>query len=277
MNNEFDIFKKLLIILIIISILSLDFIQFQNIFASSIEDKYITNIEVDILADKFLSNFYLEQKRVLWNFGRRYIFYSEKTQERVSIQIGIYSSAKDAETVATNYLNSMSMIMTSGDSSINRVGNKCWWMPANSPDKTNIIFLRENVLFIIFSHNKKNLLGLANSIDEDITSGEDYIDIKNSISVPSIKSISLEKKSLKIGEASKITVSAIDEKIETLEYQFYPGVNRHINDPENVFTFKLTRNKFEKRCRDKYILKVIIINEKNIVSPISKIMIDCLE
>lgn len=251
----------------------------QEVLAASTDDSFVTRFNADEMAKKHLTDFNLVRKRAIWNRGKRFVYQSDNAQVKLSIQVGLQPSAKDAEEIALNYLSYLSIVMVEGPIPGETIGNKLWWKAPNSDPNnvTSIVFIRENALFIIFSHSYKKIKELAKSIDDDIIKGESYISIENSISLPVINTISVEKNSLRKGDSSKITVNAIDPNNESLEYQFLPGLIKGESDPENMFTFIASRDHVPEPFLGSHTIKVVVINESNVVSRISEIKINCVQ
>jgi hypothetical protein len=86
----------------------------------------------------------------------------------------------------------------------------------------------------------------------------------------------MEKDNVNLNNNVKIVINAIDPNNESLEYQFSPGLMKHKSDPENVFTFNASCNHIQEMSGS-YIIKLVVINESNVVSRISEVEINCIE
>jgi hypothetical protein len=126
------------------------------------------------------------------------------------------------------------------------------------------------------SHTYRDLKTFAKLIDDDIIKGESYVTIDKIIKPPEIKSISTKDNFVKMNANAKIAINAIDPNNESLEYQFSPGLVKFKSDPENVFTYKASRNHIREPDGTQTV-KIVVVNESNIVSPISEINIICIE
>ena len=238
--------------------------------------QYITKFDMDEMAKKNLADFALIRSRAQWNRGREFVFQRSSDQANVFIIIGIHQSPGDANDIALDYLNEISIRMKEGPLAGAAIGDKLWWWSPNSDSTnvTNILFLKENVLFILSSHSYKNLIDLARAIAEDITKKESYLTIEESLSVPKVNSVSLTKSSVKDGDSTKITIHATDTNNELLEYQAQPGLIRFQSDPENVFTFVASRDQVSEPFFGSHKIKFVVINESNVVSGIAEITVN---
>jgi len=275
MNNKYFIIA----VLLVLSSFHIFSLKAQEISADNKVDKYVTKFDADGMAKKYLADFNLVEKRVMWNQGRRFVYLKENDQIKISIQVGLHPSAKDAEDIALDYLKFISMSMKKGQINGESIGDILWWWSPNS-DQTNvthILFIRKNALFMIYSYSYKEIKALAKAIDDDIINEEPYLSVEKSISAPKINSISMGKSNFRHGETSKITVHAMDPKNESLEYQFLPGITQDSNDLKNVFTFIATRDHLPEPFFGSHTIKAVVINASNVVSPVSEITINCIE
>lgn len=152
------------------------------------------------------------------------------------------------------------------------IGNKFWWWAADEETEnlTNVLFIRKNALIIMScSINCRSLKRFAEEIDNGIINGESYVQIDNAISYPTITSVEIKNDNSKIN-IKKITINAVDPSGETLEYQFSPGLMKYKSDPVNVFTLDASGNNIQESFETN-IVKVVVINERNVISPISEI------
>ena len=278
MKNKSFLISTLLILLLTFSVLQIYSIKAQEVIAVNKENRYVTRFDADEMVKKHLTDFNLLGKRAIWNRGRMFEYQNNNAQ-KVSILVGLHPSANDAEVIALDYLNYISMAMKKGPIEGESIGDKLWWWsPSSDPNNvTNIVFIRKNALFIISSHSYKKIKALAKAIDEDIINRESYTSIEKSISPPMINSISMEKSSLQEGDLSKITVKATDMKNESLEYQFLPGLTKNENDQNNVFTFIASRDYVAEPFFGLHTIKCVVINESNVVSRVSEIKVNCIE
>lgn len=222
-----------------------------------------------------LPDFDLVRSRAQWNRGREFVFQRASDQATIHLTIGLHPSPTDANEVASEYLNEISMRMMEGGLGNIQIGDKFWWWSPTSDSEniTNILFLKENALFILSSHSYKNLLDLARTIDEDIKAKASYLKIAESISVPKIVSVALAKSSLKEGDSTKVTIVATDPDDELLEYQTQPGLVKLPTDPENVFTFVAARDQISEPFLGSHHIKCVVINKSNVVSKPAEIKI----
>jgi hypothetical protein len=273
MKNRFYGFLVLLLMVSSFNILQISTSLYAQDTAKIFEDKsLITSFNTNLMAIKHLPNFNLMRKRAKWNFGREFVYNSNDSKSNIFITVGIQQSKKDAENIANDYINDISIRMEKGSHKGIVIGDEFWWWTPNSDsgDLTNIVFIRKNAIFIMSSHNYANLKMLAKVIDEDITKGEPYVTIDSIIPTPEIKSISI--KSDTVNDFAKITIDAVDPNNESLEYQFLPGLIKDKNELVNTFTFKTSDNHFNDTSKSQ-IVKMIVINESNVVSPIFEIKI----
>jgi len=241
-------------------------------------NNFITKFDAEAMAKKNLNDFVLVRKRAKWNLGREFVFQKSDDPINVFLTIGLHQSPGEAEAVALDYLNEISIRMTEGPLVGLTIGDKLWWWSPNSDSNkvTNILFIRENALFILSSHSFTKLKDLAKTIDDDITERATYITIKESISVPKVISIASAKSSLKEGESTKITIHATDPNNEPLEYQTQPGLAKLETDPENVFTYVASRDHVPEPFFGSHDIKIVVINKSNIVSDIFIITINII-
>jgi len=228
---------KYLILLVIFTVI---FNSCNESLVTSKKNNLVAKLDMVQLQAKHLSNFNLTEKRVIWNRGRKFEFNDKNNQTSVSIQVGLYSSSQDAESIVLDYLNYLSIGMKEGQIDGKTIGDKLWYWPNSNPSEvTDIVFLRYNSLFILYSNNSEKLTELAEAIDNDIVSKADYINIANSILLPKIDSISVTNTILVEGETSQISVYASDPNNESLEYQC---LTLNKSDLPNIFTFSASKD-----------------------------------
>lgn len=250
--------------------------EVRGLLTASNNDSVITRFDAEEMAKKNLVDFTLVRKRAHWNRGREFVFQRSDDQANVFIIIGIHQSPNDANAIALDYLNEISIRMEEGPLAGAAIGDKLWWWSpnSNSTNVTNILFLKKNALFILSSHRYKKLIDLARAIDEDISKKEPYIIIEESLSVPKVISVSLAKSSLKDGDSTKITIHATDPNNESLEYQTQPGLIKFQSDPENVFTFVASRDQVSEPFFGSHKIKFVVINKSNVVSSTTEITVN---
>jgi hypothetical protein len=140
----------------------------------------IKKINMQELSLRHLPNFILVRERLRDSLKIEYVFKRESDSINVFITVGLHSSAENAENIANNYINSISILMKAGTHNGVSIGDKMWWWPdADSNSLTNIVFIRKNALFIMSSHGFRDLKSLAKKIDEDIVTGASYITFQN--------------------------------------------------------------------------------------------------
>lgn len=248
----------------------------RGLLTASNNDSVITRFDAEEMAKKNLVDFTLVRERAQWNRGREFVYQKLNDQVNVFITIGLHQSSNDAKDIALDYLNEISMGMREGPLAGVAIGDKLWWLSPNSDSNnvTDILFTRKNALFIMSSHSYIKLKELAKAIDEDIVKGESYLTIENSILLPKINSISVEKSNLQVGESIKITVNATDSRNELLEYQSQPGLIKIESDPENVFTLTAIRDLVPEPFIGSHTIKFVVINKSNVVSRLSEITVN---
>jgi hypothetical protein len=270
---------KLKLTLIVISFICIHFLTFQSIHANNVNEKYITKFDVEMLAEKHLQDFRLVRKRVIWNRGRNFLYKNYIEQINLSIQVGLYASAKHAEEVALDYIKYLSIQLIENPFPELSIGDKSWG-EISGFDKitiTGIIFIKNNALVMISSRNYRDIKELAKAIDVDITNEAAYISLENAIQIPKINSVSIGKSNLREGESTKITINATDFNLESLEYVFFPGLIKEANDPENVFTLIASKEKFPGQFLGSHAINIVLINKSNVVSPVKTIEFNCIE
>lgn len=246
-----------------------------RILGFSHSDCPIVTFDAVQMGQQNLPDFNLVRGRAQWNRGREFVFQRTSDQATIHLTIGLHPSPTDANKVASDYLNEISMRMMEGGLGNTQIGDKFWWWSptSDSDNVTNILFLKENALFILSSHSYKNLVGLARKIDEDINVKAAYLKVAESISVPNIVSVGLAKSSLREGDSTKVTIVATDPNDEPLEYQTQPGLVKLPIDPDNVFTFVATRDQVSEPFLGSHQVKCVAINKSNVVSRLAEIKI----
>ncbi len=243
-----------------------------GILGSSHSDCPIVKFDAVQMGQQNLPGFDLVRSRAQWNCGREFVFQRASDQVTIHLTIGLHQSPTAANDVALDYLNEISIKMMEGGLGNAQIGDKFWWWSPNSDSEnvTNILFLKENALFILSSHSYKNLVDLARTLDEDIKRKADYLKIDEAISVPKIESVSLAKSNLKEGDSIRIAIKATDPSNEPLEYQTQPGLIKFQGDPENVFTFVASRDQVDEPFLGSHKLKFVVINKSNVVSAVAE-------
>ena len=173
--------KKHLFILILLIVLLCLFFTCDKIFNTKKQETIITNIDMEEMAHRHLSGFSLLRKGSNGDIGTEYVFTSESDSVNVFIIVGLHESGKDAENVVLDYLNGISIGMKNGPIPGESIGDKLWWWSPNSDpnDVTNIVFIRENALFIMSCWNNEKIKTLAKAIDDDIIGKASYITFDN--------------------------------------------------------------------------------------------------
>jgi hypothetical protein len=141
----------------------------------------IIKVDIEEMAQLYLSDFDLLRKRSD-SLETEYVFKRESDSVDVFITIGLYPSAEDAENAANEDFSYMAIIMEEGPHQGVLIGDKYWWWTPfqNSNIILNIVFIRENALFIMScSHSYGELKPLAKKIDDDIIKKESYITFRN--------------------------------------------------------------------------------------------------
>lgn len=133
------------------------------------------------MAQRHLASFSLQRERSVDSMSTEYVFVRESNSADVFITIGLHQSAKDAEYIANNYLNGISLHMEEGPYQGVSIGDKFWWCAptSDSNNVTNLVFLRKNALFIMSSHSYEEIEELAKKIDDDIIKEESYITFRD--------------------------------------------------------------------------------------------------
>lgn len=239
---------------------------------------YITRFDADLMAKEHFTDYKFVRKRGKWNYGREFVYKINNNEANVFISVGLHPSAEIAEKIATSYLNSSSIRMKEGAHKGISLGDKFWWYAgSDSNNLTNIVFIRKNSLILMScSLSYSDLKSLAKKIDGDLIIGASYVTIAESINTPEIKSIIMEKHTVEINENLKIVIDAADPNHESLEYQFSPGLLQFSSDAENVYTYRASRN-YIKDPDGTHVVRLVVINESNVVSPISETRISYIE
>lgn len=235
---------------------------------SSLDTRLVSEINMEEMAQLNLPDFNLVREGPKHYLGKEYVFVRESDATNVFITIGLHQSEIEAENIATDYLNDISMSMKDGPHQGVSIGDKYWWETGSDSDiLTNIVFIGKNALFIMSSHSYGELKTLAVKIDNDIFNNADYVELENTIFLPVIDSITASKTVLKYGESSKLTVYASDPNNELLEYDVI-GLSNYERDPENVFTEVATHDYVGEPFFGSHIYEFVVINESNVVSEI---------
>jgi hypothetical protein len=172
---------KKLFILVLCTAISWSFFFCESLLDFNKIEPLITKIDMEEMAHRHLSGFSLARKSSRGILGTEYVFKRESDSVNIFITIGLYQSAEDAENVASDYFNDISMRMEKGPIPGESIGDKLWWWAPRSDPKnvTNIVFIRYNVLFLMSSHKYKELKVLAKAIDNDILGNASYIKVEN--------------------------------------------------------------------------------------------------
>jgi hypothetical protein len=246
----------------------------QNNSINLEKTEYINKLDASKIAERHFPNSQLIRKTPKWNYGREYVYKLNNENAHIYITIGLYKSDSSAFEVANQYLNIISMRMNEGLKQEN-IGDKFWWWSVNNEIRaiTSIVFIRKNALIILGSQNYSGLLNLAKLIDEDISKNEPFISMDAIIETPKIHSITRNADKTNPLEFTKFSVDASDINNEILDFQFFPGLTNFENDPNNVFTYINAKHDIENNAM-KHKIKIIAINENNVVSEITLFDID---
>lgn len=235
---------------------------------SSLARRFVSEINMEEMAQLNLPDFSLVREGAKFYEGKEYVFVRESDATNVFITIGLHQSEIDAEYIATNYLNYISISMNEGAHQGVSIGDKFWWETGSDSNiLTNIVFIEKNALFIMSSHSYDELKTLAVKIDNDILNNADFVELEKSIALPVIDSIAASQTVLRYGESSRITVYASDPNNERLEY-IVVGLRNSDLDPENVFTEEATHDYVGEPFFGSHIYEFVVVNESNVVSEI---------
>ena len=239
----------------------------------------ITKVDMEGMAYRHLNDFSLIRSRPKWDLGKEYVFCRESDTACVFITIGLHQSGKDAENIANKYLTYISAGFNEGPHQGVSIGDKFWWLAPFQDNSvlTNIVFIKENALFIMSSGSYNELKTLAQKIDHDIIIKANYIESENAILLPVIDSITASKKVLKEGETAKITVYANDPNNEPLEYSSGPGLVHSKSDPAYVFTVIASPSYISAPFLGSHIYTFFVVNESNAVSEAAEFEIQITE
>lgn len=163
-----------------LSVLSISFLLFFCNKENSNETSLISKIDIEEMRKINLEDFHLIRERTD-STRTEYVLTRNEDSVDVFIAIGLYPSADNAENSVLEDFSYMAIKMEEGASQKIIIGDKYWWWSPNSDfnNVTNLIFIRENAVFIISSHNYGDLKNLAKKIDDDILNKEPYIIFKN--------------------------------------------------------------------------------------------------
>lgn len=272
MNNKYQSY----LIITLFSIIFLSALGSLDLKAQEYKnDSYISRFDADIMSKKYLKDFELVRKRASWNYGRVFVYRNSKANECIFITIGLHSSADAANNIANNYLNEISVRMSSGQYDKKLLGDKFWYLTSSNDSNsiTNIVFLRKNALLILScSPTFRELFQLAKKIDEGITNGDSFVNMNLKIETPVIETFEVIKEMVKPNDFAKIRIKGAGVNNEPLEFQFFPGLMKNNVDSENVFTFESSLN-FTDKSSGMQVIKAIAISESNVVSPVVELKI----
>jgi hypothetical protein len=222
---------------------------------------YITKFDVSNMADKLLPDFELKVSSVHWAYGRRYIF-ENNNKDYLYFTIGLYSSKEKAHSIVQDYFSDISMKFIEDTLIVNQIGDKLWYNTGIEGIVSSVIFLRNNALFFLSSHQfNGTLLSFAKSIDNSLMDNAPFVVIGNKIDVPVVRPmVSLEEG----GKKGTINFTA-KFATDSLEYSFLPGITKRngqyiINNVE----------KFKKNMGKQETIKVVGVNRYNVVSEITE-------
>jgi hypothetical protein len=263
--------------LLVFNAFQIQLLHAQETLKNQEDIRFITKFDVGLFTAKELPGFRLEGESAKWNFGREY-FYINDSRIPVYFTIGLYSSAEDAEKIALDYLSNFSMIMNHEDHHKGQIGDRFWWWSAVRDNSylTHIVFIRNNAFIALFSRSYKELKNLAKKIDEGILQQEPFVSCKASIHPPEIRLLMPNRNMVNMGDTTGISFTAVDPGNEPLEFRFLPGVRKDKSKPGNHYIFKASPN-YTRGKPGICTLKVVAINENNVVSPVSEIEIQCVE
>lgn len=245
---------------------------------SHYDGAFVSSLNVQACAERYLPNFLVSPKPVIWHYGKLYrcSYYSTS----VGIQIGIYQDVQEAEESALENLNGLTAYFMEGPIKGISVGDNCWWYKGvyegeSEPRIEGVAFLRKNI-FMMISTNMgqrdyfKDILPLCQSIDNDLLNGASYLALENSLHPPVVNSLQLSTNVLKLRETAFVTVSATDPKGKKLEY-ITRGMSKNDNDPENIFRILADVDfYFPDPFYGTHTLECWVINEDNFFSKVFK-------
>lgn len=230
------------------------------------DKSFVTYFDAIKMAKEHIPDFELINERLHWIYGRVFTFKNVKSNELIFFSVGIYHSNEVADTVAQDYFKYMSAAMDYG--SANKLGDKYWSLSSISGNYTNIFFIRKNAFFRISSHNYSELMPFALKVDSGIIEEKSYVKMGSIVEIPKIKNISKNKEIIVTNDNIKITVKADNENREALEYQFYPGLTKSLEDSSNVFKFKVLKSFINKNNVAN--IKAVVYNKGNVISSIEE-------
>jgi len=233
-------------------------------------DKFVVKVDIEGLAGKHLPGFYLYREWFRGMTGRDYTFKRDSDTAMLSIAAGLYKSAEAADSIARDYFMTVSAVFTEGLQPGSPVGDKYWYVGLDTMHPEAIAFIRKNALFIMHGNEKySDIMQLAKKIDDDIVKDAGYIELKNTILLPEIFSITASKTVMKEGETSKITLHASDPDNESLEYYGY-GIGHYEPDPENIFTLNAMSDFIGDPFYGSHVYWFMVINKSNVLSEIAE-------
>jgi len=141
------------------------------------EEIIVCSIDIEQFLQNHLKDFHLLRSNQLDEFNNEYVFVSNTDTSNIFIRIGIYASANDSKNAISDYLNDISIGMTTNSERSDPIGDECWWYESNSI-VTNLLFRRFNAVLILSSHTYSDLRLIARNLDDDIINKEEYIRFK---------------------------------------------------------------------------------------------------
>jgi len=106
------------------------------------------------------------------------VLYNQDSKQKIELRTQTFSSVSDAEIGVLNLLNSQSSIYTNGSLSGRPIGDNVWHSTQGETGATTIIFIRNNVVVLIFARQGVLVDPLAVNLDADILAGKNGIELR---------------------------------------------------------------------------------------------------
>jgi hypothetical protein len=141
----------------------------------------ISHIDIEGMRKKNLKDFEIIRVEEYDSSRTEYVFSRNNDKTIIHLNIRLYESSEIVEATVIDILNSISMVVKSGESQEIIIGDKYWWWAPDNDfnNATSLMFIRKNSFISISSYDNVDVKNLAKKIDNDILNKESYITFKN--------------------------------------------------------------------------------------------------
>ncbi|MEN8158105.1 MAG: hypothetical protein ABFS10_14225 [Bacteroidota bacterium] len=242
-------------------------------------NQLVNGVDMEELVSVHLPGYELVRSRLMFDWGREYVYQSNDEAKNLHMKVGVYPSVEKAEEAAGAYAMLCSAVFYPGPYDSYMVGDRCWspYFHGENQEIMAIVFIRKNMLINISSGDGFGEVGtLAKAIDEGILDRDDYIDLAHELQLPVIDSITATKSVLREGESTTVTVYASDPGNQSIEYDVI-GMTKLDTEEGNSFREHATVDFMGANLTGTHSYNFLVMNEANVYSEMATFQLTVLE